>query len=236
LAERTRRKLPLAGRAEPVPPVSDQVLVIGLGRFGSAVAEELEHLGFEVLGVDGDARRVQQYADSLTHVLQADTTDIETLRQLGAADFSRAVVAIGSDIEASILTCAGLADLGVSDIWAKAVTASHGKILERIGADHVVFPEGEMGRRVAHVVGGRMLDWFQLDNDFALVETLAPKEILGRTLADVGIRARYDVTVVCVKPVGGAFTYATAETVLEEGDVLVVAGSSDKAERFARLP
>ncbi|HYD10311.1 MAG TPA: TrkA family potassium uptake protein [Acidimicrobiales bacterium] len=236
MAERTRRKLPLAGRAEPVPPVSDQVLVIGLGRFGSAVAEELEHLGFEVLGVDGDARRVQQYADSLTHVLQADTTDIETLRQLGAADFSRAVVAIGSDIEASILTCAGLADLGVSDIWAKAVTASHGKILERIGADHVVFPEGEMGRRVAHVVGGRMLDWFQLDNDFALVETLAPKEILGRTLADVGIRARYDVTVVCVKPVGGAFTYATAETVLEEGDVLVVAGSSDKAERFARLP
>jgi trk system potassium uptake protein TrkA len=235
LADRIRRLLPLAGRTEPDPPASDQVLVIGLGRFGSAVAEELEHLGFEVLGVDGDAQRVQQYADRLTHVLQADTTDIDTLRQLGAADFSRAVVAIGSDMEASILTCAALDDLGVADIWAKAVTAAHGKILERVGANHVVFPEGQMGRRVAHVVGGRMLDWFQLDNDFALVETLAPKEILGRTLADVGIRARYDVTVVCVKPVGGSFTYATAETVLEEGDVLVVAGSSDKAERFARL-
>jgi len=236
LADRFRRFNPLAGRTEPEPPSSDQVLVIGLGRFGSAVAEELEALGFEVLAVDGDARRVQQYADRLTRVLQADTTDEETLRQLGAADFSRAVVAIGSDIEASILTCAALADLGVPDIWAKAVTASHGKILERVGAHHVVFPEGEMGRRVAHVVGGRMLDWFQLDHEFALVETLAPREIQGRTLADVGIRARYGVTVVCVKPAGGAFTYATPETVLEEGDVLVVAGASDEAERFARLP
>ena len=236
MAERIRRLLPLAGRTEPTPPASGQVLVIGLGRFGSAVAEELEHLGFEVLGVDGDARRVQQYADRLTQVLKADTTDIETLRQLSAGDFSRAVVAIGSDIEASILTCAALDDLGVADIWAKAVTASHGKILERVGARHVVFPESQMGRRVAHVVGGRMLDWFQLDNDFALVETLAPKEILGRSMADVGLRARYDVTVVCVKPVGGSFTYATAETVLADGDVLVVAGSSDKAERFARLP
>ena len=235
MAERIRRMLPLRGRAEPRPSASDHVLVIGLGRFGSAVAEELEHLGFEVLGVDGDARRVQQYADRLTQVLQADTTDIETLRQLGAADFSRAVVAIGSDIEASILTCAGLEDLGVAEIWAKAVTASHGEILERVGAHHVVFPEGQMGRRVAHLVGGRMLDWFQLDEDFALVETLAPKEILGRTLAEVGIRAQYDVTVVCVKPVDGTFTYATAETVLQEGDVLVVAGSSERAERFARL-
>ena len=235
MAEHTRRVLPLAGRRPASGAVSDQVLVFGLGRFGSAVAIELERLGFEVLGVDGDARRVQQYADQLTHVLQADTTDIETLRQIGAGDFPRAVVAIGSDIEASILTCSGLEDLGVGDIWAKAVTQSHGRILERVGAHHVVFPEGDMGRRVAHVVSGRMLDWFQLDDDFAMVETLAPPEIQGRTLSDIGIRAKYGVTVVCVKPAHGSFTYATADTVLREGDVLVVAGSTEKAEGFARL-
>lgn len=235
MAERSSRVLPLAGRTLSPRASTDQVLVIGLGRFGSAVGIELERLGFEVLGVDGDAGRVQLYAERLTHVLQADTTSIDTLRQIGAADFPRAVVAIGSDIEASILTCAGLEDLGVPDIWAKAVTESHGKILERVGAHHVVFPEGDMGRRVAHVVSGRMLDWFQLDEDFAMVETLAPDEIQGRTLSDIGIRKRYGVTVVCVKPVGGVFTYATADTVLQAGDVLVVAGSTDKAEAFARL-
>ena len=235
MAERFSRVLPLAGRTLSPRASTDQVLVIGLGRFGSAVAIELERLGFEVLGVDGDARRVQLYAERLTHVLQADTTSIDTLRQIGAADFPRAVVAIGSDIEASILTCSGLEDLGVPDIWAKAVTESHGRILERVGAHHVVFPEGDMGRRVAHVVSGRMLDWFQLDEDFAMVETIAPVEIQGRTLADIGIRQRYGVTVVCVKPTGGSFTYATADTVLQEGDLMVVAGSTQQAEAFARL-
>ena len=209
------------------------MLVVGLGRFGGAVADELVKLGFEVLGVDGDGRRVQEMSDRLTHVVQADTTSVEVLRQLGAADFKSAVVGIGTDIEASILTTAGLADLGVPTIWAKAVTASHGRILERIGADHVVFPEHDMGQRVAHLVGGGIIDWFQLDPNFALVETVAPAEMTGRTLAEVGVRARYGVTVVCVKPAGQGFTYATADTVLQEGDVLVVAGPTDAAESFA---
>jgi trk system potassium uptake protein len=211
------------------------VLVVGLGRFGGAVAEELVGLGFEVLGVDGEERRVQQHADALTHVVQADTTDEDVLRQLGAADFHIAVVGIGSDIEASILTTAALGDLGVPNIWAKAVTTSHGRILERVGAHHVVFPEHNMGRRVAHQVGGRIVDWFQLDENFAMVETTAPSDLVGRTLADAGVRARYGVTVVCVNPSGEGFTYATADTVLQEGDLLVVAGPTRQAEAFAHL-
>ena len=218
-----------------MPAGSTPVLVVGLGRFGSAVAAELVAVGFEVLAVDADARRVQQHADDLTHVVEADSTDPDVLRQLGAEDFAIAIVAIGSDIEASILTTAALGDLGIPSIWAKAVTAAHGRILERVGAHHVVFPEHDMGRRVAHQVGGGILDWFQLDPHFAMVETTAPKPLIGKTLAEAGVRANYGVTVVCVNPGGRGFTYATAETVLSAGDLLVVAGLTAEAEAFARL-
>jgi trk system potassium uptake protein TrkA len=209
---------------------------VGLGRFGGEVAVELQSLGFEVLGVDADGRRVQEHADVLTHVVEADTSQsAEVLRQLGAPDFEHAVVGIGTDVEASILTTAVLDDLGVPNIWAKAVTTSHGRILERVGAHHVVFPEHDMGRRVAHLVGGRVIDWFQLDEDFAMVETAAPAKLLGHTLSGVGLRANYGVTVVCIKPLGEGFTYATADTVLREGDLLVVAGSTKQAQAFADL-
>lgn len=217
--------------AEP----GSQILVLGLGRFGGAVAQELLALGFEVLGADADERRVQDHADVLTHVVQADTTDITVLRQLGGADFPSAIVGIGTDIEASILTTAALSDLGVRNIWAKAVTEAHGRILDRVGADHVVFPEHDMGQRVAHLVSGRVLDWFQLDENFAMVETGVPQKFVGCTLAETGLRARFGLTVVCVKPAGKGFTYATPETVLGEGDVVVVAGPPERAEWFAHM-
>src|SRR3546814_14951898 len=118
---------------------------------------ELSQLGFEVLGVDTDARRVQKLADDLTHVLEADTTDPEVLAQIGALDFDNAVVGIGSDIEASILTVAALADIGVPNIIAKAVTTPHGRILERVGADIVVHPEPDRGPRDAPPGGGRTI-------------------------------------------------------------------------------
>lgn len=211
------------------------MLVLGLGRFGGAVAAELVRLGFEVLGVDANARNVQQYAKLVTHVVEADATSAEALRQLGAEDVRHAVVGIGSEIEASILATSALEDIGVPNIWAKAVTKAHGRILERVGAHHIVYPEHDMGHRVAHLLGGRMIDWLQLDEQFALVETVVPGVLAGRSLQDVGVRAKYGVTVVCVKPAGETFTYATPETVMERGDVLVVAGPTEAAEAFARL-
>jgi trk system potassium uptake protein TrkA len=209
--------------------------VLGLGRFGSALAQTLIDLGHEVLGVDVSEGLVQRYSTVLTHTAEADTTDVDALRQLGVGDFSCAVVAIGTDLEASILTTAALDDLGVGNIWAKAISESHGRILERVGAHHVVFPEREMGERVAHLVTGRMMDYLEIDPGFALVETRPPEEMIGRTLADSGVRGRYGVTVVCIKPAGGAYTYATPETVVGPGDTLLVAGESRRAESFSAL-
>jgi trk system potassium uptake protein TrkA len=212
----------------------DEVLVIGLGRFGGALAETLVAVGHSVLGVDENEDVVQAYGDLITHAVRADSTNVQALRQIGAPEFRRAVVAIGTDMEASILTTAALVDLGIPTIWAKAITRPHGKILERIGAHRVIFPEHDMGVRLAHSMVGRTLDYIELDQGFALVETTAPRDLVGRSLADAEVRRRFGITVVCIKPVGGQFTYATPDTVVQEGDVLVVAAETRLAEAFSR--
>jgi len=214
---------------------SQEFVVIGLGRFGGGLAATLVGMGHEVLGIDADPRIVQELSGVLTHVVEADSTSEEALRQLGVQEFSTAIVAIGTDLEASILTTGVLVDLGIKRIVAKAVTEPHGRILTRIGAHKVVFPERDMGIRVGHSLAGSILDYFELDPGFALVESTAPRELVGKTLADAEVRKRYGVTVVCVKPAGGSFTYATPETVVQEGDVLVVAGEKRRAESFGEL-
>jgi trk system potassium uptake protein TrkA len=215
---------------------SQDFVVIGLGRFGGGLAATLVGMGHEVLGIDADPRIVQELSGVLTHVVEADSTSEEALRQLGVQDIATAIVAIGTDLEASILTTGVLVDLGVKRIVAKAVTEPHGRILTRIGAHKVVFPERDMGIRVGHSLAGSILDYFELDPGFALVETTAPRELVGKTLADAEVRKRYGVTVVCIKPRGGSFTYATPDTVVQEGDVLVVAGETKRAESFGELP
>jgi trk system potassium uptake protein len=212
-----------------------QFLVIGLGRFGGALARTLMDLGHEVLGVDADAKTVQDFAERLTHVVEADSTNPEAMAQIGAKEFRTAVVAIGTDVEASILTTSLLADLNIERIVAKAITQAHGRILERVGAHRVIFPERDMGIRVGHTMTGRTIDYIQLDPGFALVEVTAPRELVGKTLAGAEVRRRYGITVVCIKPAGGSFTYATPETVVQEDDVLVVAGETERAEAFSAL-
>lgn len=209
------------------------ILVVGLGRFGSAVARTLVEMGHEVLAIDTDGDRVTEHAEIVTHAALADATSERVLRQLGVAETTTALVCIGNDIEASVLATAALVDLGVSNVWAKAITESHGRILERVGATHVVFPEAEMGGRVAHLVTGSMIEYIALDEDFVLIETRAPEAIVGKPLADSGLRANYRVTVVCVKPEGGAFTYASFDTILGPNDLIVVAGHRDDVARFA---
>lgn len=215
--------------------VKEEILVLGLGRFGRALARTLLELGHEVMGLDSDAETVQAATRDLPHVVQVDATDVDSMRELGVSDFETAVVAIGTDVEASILATYILVDLRVPRIWAKAITTPHGAILERVGAHRVVFPERDMGIRVAHTLTGRTIDYLELDPHFALVETTVPREVAGKTLANAEIRKKYGLTVVCVKQDGGTFTYATPDTVLTEGDVLVVAGEPRKAEEFASL-
>ncbi|MFD0852241.1 potassium channel family protein, partial [Actinomadura adrarensis] len=160
-------------------------------------------------------------------------TDIAALRELGVPDFYRAVVAIGGDLEASILSTSLLVELEIADIWAKAISHQHKRILERIGAHHVVLPEHDMGERVAHLVSGRMLDYVEVDEDFALAKTRPPREIVGVALGESGLRKKHGVTVVSVKAKGEGFTYATLDTVLQYGDEIIIAGPIAKVERFA---
>ncbi|MCX7520667.1 TrkA family potassium uptake protein [Microbacterium sp. STN6] len=211
------------------------VLIIGLGRFGAATAGQLDRLDREVLAVDADAGLVQKWSDRITHTVQADARNIDALRQVGAEDFSVAVVAVGSSIEASVLITANLVDLKIPQIWAKAISQSHGKILERIGANHVIYPEAEAGERVAHLVSGRMLDFIEFDDDFALVKMYPPKPIRGRTLMEAGVRSKYHLTVVGVKSPGKPFTYATPETVVSNRDLIIVSGNASDIERFAAV-
>ncbi|GAB3617311.1 TrkA family potassium uptake protein [Okibacterium endophyticum] len=211
------------------------VLIIGLGRFGAACAGELDRLDREVLAIDENSGLVQKWSERITHTVQADARNIEALKQIGAQEFSTAVVAVGSSIESSVLIAANLVDLKIPQIWAKAVSQSHGKILARVGANHVIYPEAEAGERVAHLVSGRMLDFIQFDDDFALVKMYPPKPIRGKNLTESGVRTKHNITVVGVKSPGKPFTYATADTVVSDHDLIIVSGSTSDIEKFAAL-
>ena len=216
-------------------PTTTSVVVIGLGRFGSAVAESLVRMGQEVLAIDENQLLVDRWADDLTHVARADTTDDEALRQLGVADFDRAVVAIGTDIEASVLTVLALAEAGVPDIWAKAITRKHGAILERVGAHHVIYPEYSMGERVAHMLTGEMIDYIEFDDQFSIARTLAPSFTWDKTLAESAPRSKHGITVVGVKRNGEDFTYARPETLVQRHDHLIVSGPTRNVEKFCNI-
>ncbi len=211
------------------------VLVLGLGRFGAATAGELDKLGRDVLAVDADPVLVQKWSDRVRHTAVLDARDMNALQQIGAADFSVAVVAVGSSIEASVLITTHLVDLKIPQIWAKAISEAHGKILTRIGAHRVIYPEREAGERVAHLVSGRMIDFIRFDDDFALVKMYPPKPIRGKSLTESGVRTKYNITVVGVKSPGKPFTYATEKTVVTNHDLIIVSGSNEDIERFAAL-
>ena len=211
------------------------VLVIGLGRFGGAVAMTLERMGHEVLGADTDARVVHEFAHELTKVVEADCTDMATLEQLGVADFEAAVVAIGTDIEASVLSVLALSDLGLTNIWAKATNHNHARILERTGATHVVFPEQRMGERVARLLNERLLDFISFGEEFAIARLKAPAPVVGLPLMTSECRRKFDVTVVGVKREGENFIHAVPDTIVFPDDELVVSGRIADIEKFSSI-
>jgi trk system potassium uptake protein len=219
----------LASHKEPVA-------VFGLGRFGTALALELARGGTEVLAVDSRPDVVQKLSGQLGQVVVADSTDADALTEIGIGDFHRAVVAIGNDLEASILTTALLAELEIRDIWAKAVSRQQATILERVGAHHVVFPEQDMGERIAHLVSGRLLDWVELDPQWVFAKTKPPRELVGVPLGESGLRKRHRVTVVSVKPENQtSYSHADYETTLTYGAEIVIAGRPADVERFVDL-
>lgn len=211
----------------------DSVIVIGLGRFGGAVAQSLMSLGHDVMGIDRDEEPVQVWADRLTHAVQADATNVMVMRQLGAADFSHAIVGIGDNLAASLMTLMALCELEIRDIWVKALTDDHAKIAQRMGAHHVIFPEADMGERVAHLISGRMIDYIELDDGFAIAKIHAPAMTFDKTLAESGVRETFGVTVVGVKRPNEDFQHATPQTRVRSGDLLIVSGSTPLVEKFA---
>ncbi|MEU2901053.1 potassium channel family protein [Streptomyces sp. NPDC001273] len=226
-----RKPSPKKRRGSP----EGSVVVIGLGRFGRALALELTDEDTEVLGIDENTEVVQALSGSLTHVVRADSTKEDALRQLGVHEFERAVVAIGTDLEASILTASLLISFGIGNVWAKATSEAHGRILTQLGVHHVVYPEHDMGQRVAHLVRGRMLDYIEFEDDFAMVKTNPPADIIDLPLSHSAVRTRYGITVVAIKRPGEGFTYATAETVVQADDTIIVAGRTRATERFSEL-
>ena len=214
---------------------ANSIVVIGLGRFGTSLALELLKGGREVLGVDADERIVQNLSDRLTDVVQADTTDEAALRELGIQDFDSAVVAIGSDLESSILTASLLLQLGIPQVWAKATSTAHGRILEQLGVHHVIFPEMDMGKRVAHMVSGESLDYVELDKDFVMVKTEAPDLFHGKTLSELKFRSEHGITVVATKRADSTYQPSFPETVIEKGDLMIVAGRTEQVDEFCRM-
>src|SRR5690625_588885 len=206
------------------PSTNKPVLVVGMGRFGIALAEQLVTQNREVLTVDRDHTLVQKHADAFTHTIEADATDIDALRQLGAEEFASAVVGVGTSIESSVLIAANLVGLGVSQVWAKAINPTHGKILTRIGCHHVIYPEHDAGVRAAHLVSGQMMDFIKFDDDFAIVKMRPPKALQGKTIDQSQPRKHHKVNIVGVKSVGEEFVYAQPDTLVSSGDTIVVSG------------
>ena len=211
--------------------MSHQFLVVGLGRPGIAIVNTLDSLGHEVLAVDAKVHLIQDLADDLpnVHLVAADATDEQVLRGLNVEHFDAAAVVIGENhIEAGILTTANLKELGVPMIVARATTKLHAKVLERVGAHRVIQPEREMGEQVARVLASpAVLDYVDLGEDEALIEALVPQEWAGKSLAELSLSRSLGLTIVAHKPQGGAGSLPTGDTVLKEGDLIVVGGSKE---------
>jgi trk system potassium uptake protein TrkA len=214
----------------------DDVLVVGLGRFGAAAALELQQLGHHVIAMEIDASLAETFLGKLTKIVQADATQPSAMGGVRAKDFKLAVVGIGSSVEASVLAAANLVDAGVPSIWAKALSPEHARILSRIGVHHVIFPEADTGRRVAHLVNGKLMDYIEFDDGFAIVKMRPPQETIGFTLGQSAIRSKYGVTIVGVKSPGQDFTYAQADTKVTAHDTLIVSGPTELIERLASRP
>jgi len=210
-----------------------QFAVIGLGRFGSSVAQYLSELGYEVLAVDDNAQRVQDISQIVTHAVIADSTDEEAMSALGIRNFDVVVIAIGQDIQSSILTTLILKDLGVPYIIVKAQNELHGKVLNKIGADKVVFPERDMGLRVAHnLISPNILEHIELSVDYSIVEMKVPVSMVGKNLKQLDIRLKYNCNVLAVKRNGEMNITPRADESLMPDDVLVIVGKNDQLTKL----
>ena len=211
----------------------EQVMVIGLGRFGTAVALELERLGHEVLAIDRDERRVNDIASGVTHALQLDASDEDALRSAGAGDFHTAIVAISTDAEPSIFATMVLKRLGVRTVIAKAGSQLHGEILSRVGADRVVLPERETGLRLAHSFNvPNVIDYLDVAPNFGIEKIRPPASFIGKSLGELDLKTRLGLTPIVLRRGQQVFVNPARDERLAEGDELILIGRDDKLDQL----
>ncbi|AJS60092.1 potassium channel family protein [Paenibacillus sp. IHBB 10380] len=205
-----------------------QYAIIGMGRFGSSVANALTDMGFDVLAIDSNEQRIQEMSNIVTHAVSANSTDEEALRALGIRNFEVVVVAIGEDIQASILTTLILKDLGIPTLIVKAQNELHGKVLQKIGADKVIYPERDMGLRVAHhLTSPNILEYIELSDDYSIVEMRVSELMVGKNLIDLNVRARFGCNVMAIKTGTNMNISPDATELLRQNDVLVILGKPE---------
>lgn len=204
-----------------------QFAVIGLGRFGSSLATTLERLGHEVLAIDKDESKVQKFADTFTHVIQGNSTDENVLKAIGLRNFDCVIVAIGGDLEDNVMTTLLVKELGIPYVVAKAKNHLHGRMLKRIGADRVVYPEHEMGQRVAHSLAtSSILDFIELSPEISILEITAPNKVLNKTLVEADLRAKYRINVLAIKRKDKIIASPMANDLILANDILIVMGNN----------
>ncbi|TXL67548.1 TrkA family potassium uptake protein [Cerasibacillus terrae] len=209
--------------------------VIGLGRFGGSICYELSKEGMDVLAIDISEEKVNEFKNIASHAVIADTTDEATLKELGINNFDHVIVSIGDNIQASILTTVILTDLGVKKITVKANNDYHGKILDKIGAHHVVHPERDMGKRIAHsIISNNILDYLELSDDHSIVEVKTSDKMIGKSLVDLDIRANYGCNVVAIRQGNDINVSPMADELLQENDILIVIGADHDISKFEK--
>lgn len=215
--------------------MKQEFAIIGLGRFGGSICEELSTEGMEVLAIDYDEDKVNEYKNIATHAVIADSTDEPTLKEIGIQNFDHVIVSIGDNIQASILTTVILTEIGIKKITVKAQNDYHEKILNKIGANHVTHPERDMGKRIArHLISNNILDYLEVSDEHSIVEVKAGKKMLGKSLIDLDIRANYGCNVVAIKRDNDINVSPMAEDVLKSGDVLIVIGADNDIAKFEK--
>lgn len=210
-----------------------QYIVIGCGRFGTSVATTMHLLGHQVMAIDKNEEVIQNISDKVTHAVIGDVSDEQVLRSIGLGNFDVAIIAIGGDIRSSIMATLLAKEMGVNQIVCKAKDELQGKVLYKIGADRVVFPERDMGVRVAHnLVSDNILDHIELDPKYSIVEIVTPDSWVGKSLIELDLRAKYEISVLAIKVGKDIDVTPSPDKSLESGTILVILGPSSSISQI----
>lgn len=208
--------------------------VVGLGRFGTSVARRLQEAGHDVLGIDVNEERVEDAGSYVTHAVVADTTEEQTLKEVGIRNFDCVIVAIGSDMQSSILTVLLLKELGVKKVIAKAIGKQHGQVLDKVGADWIIYPERDMGERVANqLLSPNLLNYIELSKKYNIEEILIPSRMAEKSLRELDIRAKYNISAIAIVRGGDIIISPSPDQIIHKRDLLVVIGDKEELARFS---